>query len=118
MAKYLVNAPDGKQVAVATPYGVQTFAHGTYMSDDRFHSIYPKYFVPVVEVDTAYTPPATEPVAPADKVEEPVAPVVPQVETKAPVIPEVKEAKAEEKKSPVVVEEVATKRAYNKKSKK
>ncbi|NCP97686.1 hypothetical protein GW796_05525 [archaeon] len=56
MAKYIVNAPDGKEVSVATPFGVQKFPHGSYMYDDRFHSVYPKYFIPVVEVNTEYIP--------------------------------------------------------------
>lgn len=56
MAKYLVIAPDKEMVHLCpSNYGMKSYKHGTYMTDDVIAKMYPNLFVMIpdgVEVKT------------------------------------------------------------------
>lgn len=50
MSSFLVNAPDGKSVAVATQYGIQHFTHGAILQNIEHIAIYhPNIFIPTID---------------------------------------------------------------------
>ena len=49
MPRYRVNAPDGRELTVGTPWGNQQFVHGTFITDERFAKVYPAFFIEVPE---------------------------------------------------------------------
>jgi len=94
MARYQVQAPDGIEVCVATPYGVQVFKHGIIIEDARYASVYPNFFKLMHDdITPFFTPQVVE----EPKVEEPE--VEPQ--TSEPIVEKPKAEKVEKpKKAP------------------
>jgi len=45
MSKYLVLAPNGKQITISNGYGHTTYEHMSYMYDDVTASLFPDVFI-------------------------------------------------------------------------